>query len=139
MTIDKSNLQVLANHCAAAAGSMGYTVMRTAHSTFVKETEDFSCQLMTKEGLTFASPMTLGATWYTSLDYGGVIRMFDDYREGDIYITNDPYSGFVATHSPDVHLWKPIFSEEANCGSEPVKSITHELSWILTVTQIRAG
>ncbi|MEO8136641.1 MAG: hydantoinase B/oxoprolinase family protein, partial [Betaproteobacteria bacterium] len=37
--------------------------------------------------------------------------MFDDYREGDIYITNDPYSGFVATHSPDVHLWKPIFSE----------------------------
>ena len=111
MTIDKANLQVLANHCAAAAGSMGYTVMRTAHSTFVKETEDFSCQLMTTEGWTFASPMALGATWYTSLDYGAVIRMFDDYREGDIYITNDPYSGYVATHSPDVHLWKPIFSE----------------------------
>lgn len=111
MTIDKANLQVLANHCAAAAGSMGYTVMRTAHSTFVKETEDFSCQLMTKEGWTFAAPRALGATWYTHLDYGAVIRMFDDYREGDIYITNDPYSGFVATHSPDTHLWKPIFSK----------------------------
>ena len=44
--------------------------MRTAHSTFVKETEDFSCQVMTPEGLTVASPKTFGATWYTGLDYG---------------------------------------------------------------------
>jgi N-methylhydantoinase B len=107
--IDNITLQILANHCNAAAESMGYTLMRTAHSTFVKETEDFSCQLMTKEGQTFASPMSMGATWYTSLDYGPVIDMFDDYREGDVYMTNDPYSGFVATHSPDIHLWKPVF------------------------------
>jgi N-methylhydantoinase B len=111
MSIDKARLQVLANHCAAAAESMGYTVMRTAHSTFVKETEDFSCQLMTPAGLTFASPRTMGATWYTGLDYGPLIAMFDDYREGDIYCTNDPYSGFVATHSPDMHLWRPVFSQ----------------------------
>jgi N-methylhydantoinase B len=110
MKIEKVLLQVLANHCAAAAEAMGFTMMRTAHSTFVKETEDFSCQLMTTEGLTFASPRSTGATWYTGLDYGPVIRMFDDYREGDIYITNDPYSGYVATHSPDIHMWMPVFS-----------------------------
>lgn len=109
--IDNVTLQILANHCAAAAESMGYTLMRTAHSTFVKETEDFSCQLLTPEGLTFASPRSMGATWYTGLDYGSVIAQFDDYREGDIYMTNDPYSGFVATHSPDVHMWKPVFSQ----------------------------
>lgn len=109
MAIDNTQLQVLANHCTAAAESMGYTLMRTAYSSFVKETEDFSAQLMTPQGQTFASPRTLGATWYTGLDYGPVIRLFDDYREGDIYITNDPYSGFVATHTPDVHLWKPVF------------------------------
>jgi N-methylhydantoinase B len=109
MPIDNTQLQVLANHCTAAAESMGYTLMRTAYSSFVKETEDFSAQLMTPEGQTFASPRTLGATWYTGLDYGPVIRMFDDYREGDVYITNDPYSGFVSTHTPDVHLWKPVF------------------------------
>lgn len=109
MIIDKATLQVLANHCAAATESMGYTLMRTAYSTFVKETEDFSCQLMTRSGATVASPMTMGATWYTGLDYGPVIRMFDDYREGDIYCTNDPYSGHVATHSPDTHLWAPVF------------------------------
>ena len=62
MKLDNTTLQVLANYCAAAAESMGWTLMRTAHSTFVKETEDFSCRLLTPEGLTFASPKTLGAT-----------------------------------------------------------------------------
>ena len=111
MIIDKAVLQVLANHCAAAAESMGYTLMRTAYSTFVKETEDFSCQILTLSGQTVASPKSMGATWYTGLDYGAVIRMFDDYQEGDVYCTNDPYSGYVATHSPDLHMWKPIFHE----------------------------
>ena len=50
MTIDNIRLQVLANHCTAAAESMGYTIMRTAYSTFVKETEDLSAQLMTVDG-----------------------------------------------------------------------------------------
>lgn len=111
MTIlDSSNLQVLANYCAAAAESMGWTLMRTAHSTFVKETEDFSCQVLTASGLTVASPLSFGATWYTGLDYGGVIPLFD-YREGDICVTSDPYAGYVATHTPDVHMWKPVFFE----------------------------
>ncbi len=110
MKLDKTTLQVLANYCAAAAESMGWTLMRTAHSTFVKETEDFSCQVLTPEGLTVASPKTFGATWYTGLDYGGVIPLFD-YREGDICLTSDPYAGFVATHTPDVHIWKPVFRD----------------------------
>ena len=38
----RSRLQVLANHCRAAAENMAYTLYRTAHSTFVKETEDFT-------------------------------------------------------------------------------------------------
>jgi N-methylhydantoinase B len=108
--IDNTTLQVLANYCAAAAESMGWTLMRTAHSSFVKETEDFSCQVLTPEGLTVASPKTFGATWYTGLDYSGVIGAFD-YREGDICVVSDPYSGFVATHSPDLHMWKPVFRE----------------------------
>ncbi len=103
------SLQILADYCAAAAEAMAYTLMRTAHSTFVKETEDFSCGLLTLDGLTFASPKTLGATWYIGLDYGPVIRMFDTYDEGDVCITNDAYSGAVATHTPDIHIWAPVF------------------------------
>ncbi|HEY8337101.1 MAG TPA: hydantoinase B/oxoprolinase family protein [Tardiphaga sp.] len=110
MKLDNTTLQVLANYCSAAAESMGWTLMRTAHSTFVKETEDFSCQVLTPAGLTVASPRTFGATWYTGLDYSGVIPLFD-YREGDICLTSDPYAGFVATHTPDVHIWKPVFHD----------------------------
>lgn len=109
MTIDPVTLEILANHSRAAAESMAYTLYRTAHSTFVKETEDFTTGLTTPDGQTFATPTELGATWFVGLDYGNVIRMIDHYDEGDICATNDPYSGFVCTHPPDLHLWKPIF------------------------------
>jgi N-methylhydantoinase B len=109
MSFDRSTLQVFANYCTAAAESMAYTLVRTAHSAFVRETEDFSCTLMTPDGLTFASPKTLGATWYPGLDFGPVIEMIDGYEPGDICMTNDAYSGYVATHTPDVMMWKPVF------------------------------
>jgi N-methylhydantoinase B len=111
MAIDKVTLEILKNHCRAAAESMAFTLYRTAHSTFVKETEDFTTGLTTPEGETFATPVELGATWFVGLNYGTVIRMIDHYDEGDICMTNDPYSGHVCTHSPDMHIWKPVFHE----------------------------
>lgn len=111
MAIDKITLEILKNHCCAAAESMAYTLYRTAHSTFVKETEDFTTGLTTPEGFTFATPTELGATWFVGMNYGSVIEAIDHYEEGDICLTNDPYSGFVCTHTPDMHIWKPIFHE----------------------------
>lgn len=111
MAFDQRNLQVLANFCGAAADAMAYTLMRTAHSAFVKETEDFSCQILTPEGLTFASPHRFGAPWYSGIDYGGLLATIDTYEEGDVCITNDPGAGHVSTHTPDIHIWKPVFHE----------------------------
>ncbi|MBE9605430.1 hydantoinase B/oxoprolinase family protein [Acetobacteraceae bacterium H6797] len=109
--MDKVTLQVFANHARAAAENMAYTLYRTAHSTFVKETEDFTVQLVDATGGVFAVPMDLGATWYPGLNYGKAIGMIDGYEPGDVGFTNDPYSGFLATHAPDLHMWKPIFHE----------------------------
>ena len=109
--MDKVTLQVFANHARAAAENMAYTLYRTAHSTFVKETEDFTVQLTDPGGNVFAVPMDLGATWYTGISYSAAIGMIADYEPGDIGFTNDPYSGFLATHVPDLHMWKPIFHE----------------------------
>lgn len=109
MNFDKTVLQIFANYCVAAAESMAHTLMRTAHSAFVKETEDFSCTIMTPRGQTFASPKTLGATWYPGLDFSGAIDMIDGYEPGDICMTNDAYSGYVATHTPDIMMWKPVY------------------------------
>ena len=121
MTVDKVTLQILANHCSAAAESMANTLLRTAHSTFVKETEDFTTGLAAPDGKTFASPYELGVTWFVGLDYGRAIKYIERYDEGDIVITNDPYSGFVCTHSPDTHLWKPVFHK----GELVCFSVTH--------------
>jgi N-methylhydantoinase B len=110
--LDPVTLQILKSHFEAAAESMAYTLLRTAHSAFVKETEDFTSGLTTPEGLTFASPKDLGATWFIGLDYAGAISAIDDYKPGDICVTNDPYSGYVCTHAPDMHLWMPIFAGE---------------------------
>lgn len=106
---DPLNLQVFANHTRAAAENMAYTLQRTAHSAFVKETEDFTVMLINRKGETFGVPMGLGATWYPGLTYTRAIAMIDDYKPGDVAFTNDPYSCFVATHAPDTHLWKPVF------------------------------
>lgn len=111
MAIDKITLEILKNHCVATAESMAYTLYRTAHSTFVKETEDFTTALTTADGFTFATPTELGATWFVGMNYGNVIDAIGEYEEGDICLTNDPYSGFVCTHSPDMHIWKPIFHD----------------------------
>src|SRR5260221_12398033 len=109
MPIDRVTLQILANHCGAATESMAQTLYRTAHSTFVKETEDFTTGLTTPDGKCFASPYDLGATWFVGLDYDRVLRLIDVYDDGDLCMTNDPYSGFVSTASPDINLWKPTF------------------------------
>ncbi|HEV7260797.1 MAG TPA: hydantoinase B/oxoprolinase family protein [Bosea sp. (in: a-proteobacteria)] len=109
--VDKVTLQVLANHCRAAAENMAYTLYRTAHSTFVKETEDFTVMVMDRTGRVVAVPMDLGATWYPGMNYNRAIDLVDEYRPGDIAFTNDPYSGYLATHAPDTHLWKPIFHD----------------------------
>ncbi|MBK1699165.1 hydantoinase B/oxoprolinase family protein [Rhodovibrio salinarum] len=111
MNMDKVVLRILANHSRAAAENMAQTLFRTAHSAFVKETQDFTVMLLDPEGRTFAVPLELGATWYPGLTYGRAISMIDDYRPGDVAFTNDPYSGFLSTHAPDTHLWKPVFHE----------------------------
>lgn len=112
MRTDAITLQILRNFARATAESMATTLYRTAHSTFVKETEDFTIQLLDAAGKTVASPIDLGATWYPGHDYGGAIALVDDgYEPGDIIITNDPYSGYLATHSPDIVMWKPVFHE----------------------------
>ena len=111
---DPVTLQILKSHFEAAAESMAYTLLRTAHSAFVKETEDFTSGLVTPCGQTFASPKDLGATWFVGLDYAGVIGAIDNYAPGDICVTNDPYAGFVCTHAPDMHLWMPVFAGEVD-------------------------
>ena len=75
MRTDPVTLQMMRNHTRAAAESMANTLYRTAHSTFVKETEDFTMQLLDAYGENLRLPRDLGATWYPGLDYGEAIAL----------------------------------------------------------------
>jgi N-methylhydantoinase B len=107
---DKVTLEILKNYFVAIAEGMGYTLERTSHTTFIKESADFTTGIATPEGEFFAYPRTIGVTSFLGLNLAKAINSFENYEPGDVVITNDPYStDGLATHLPDIHLFKPIF------------------------------
>src|ERR1700704_6414771 len=91
---------------------MARIMERTAYTTFVKETADFSTGLVSSGGEYVAYPWNLGASSYLGLNMAHTLAYFDHYDEGDIVICNDAYlSGPLCTHLPDIHILRPIFHE----------------------------
>lgn len=103
-------LGILNHYFRAAAEASGYTLERTAYTTFIKESQDFTTALLTPRGEQFAYPVAIGAQSYIGIDYAPFIDALAPWQEGDIGIANCPYAtGGVSTHLPDYHLLRPIF------------------------------
>ncbi len=112
MRIDALTLELLRNHLHGAVEDMAYAVERTAHTTFVKETADFTCGLLTPAGDFFAYPIELGVASMVGINYARTLEVAGPLDPEDVVITNDPYSSAAAaTHLPDLHLVRPIFHE----------------------------
>src|SRR5438067_8232531 len=110
MTIDPVTVEILRNHYQAVVEDMARIMGRTAYTTFVKETADFSTGLVSSGGEYVAYPWNLGASSYLGLNMAHTLAYFDHYDEGDIVICNDAYlSGPLCTHLPDIHILRPIF------------------------------
>jgi N-methylhydantoinase B len=90
---------------------MAMVAYRTAHTVFVKETQDYATTLVSKRGEVFASPRRYGVLTMLAMPMDDTIKAIgDDFEEDDIFITNDPEATRgMATHLPDVFFWKPIF------------------------------
>ena len=112
MRLDALTLELLRNYLHGAVEDMAYAVERTAHTTFVKETADFTCGLLTPAGDFFAYPVELGVASMAGINYARTLEAVGPLEPGDVVITNDPYgSAAAATHLPDLHLVRPIFWE----------------------------
>jgi N-methylhydantoinase B len=110
MRLDPLTLELLRNYLHGAVEDMAYAVERTAHTTFVKETADFTCGLLTPGGDFFAYPVELGVASMAGISYTRTLEAVGPLGPGDVVITNDPYgSAAAATHLPDLHLVRPIF------------------------------
>jgi N-methylhydantoinase B len=113
---DPVTLQIVANALQSIADEMATTIIRTAHSTVVRDGMDFSSALCNAEGETVAQavsvPFHLGSipTAMTSLlgHYG------DRVRPGDVFIMNDPFDGGM--HLQDIFVVKPVHHDDALVG-----------------------
>ncbi|MDQ7908026.1 hydantoinase B/oxoprolinase family protein [Phytohabitans sp. ZYX-F-186] len=103
--------EVLANLFQAIVDDMAAMTLRSAYTTFVKETEDFGTGLITVDGDLVAYPGSLGAKTAMGVPLAAGVDPRYGWEEGDILITNDPYftEGMV-THLNDMYVFKPVFA-----------------------------
>jgi N-methylhydantoinase B len=106
---DAIGVEVFANLFKAVVDEMAWVVLRSSHTTFVKETQDFGVALVTPEGEQFAYPYGSGATPLMGVAMASVTEAID-WEEGDVVITNDPYAtrGTVM-HLNDIYVYRPVF------------------------------
>ena len=106
--MDPVTLEIYRHLFASAAEEMGVTLRRTAYSPNIKERLDFSCAVFDAQGRLLAQaahiPAHLGAM---PASVETVLAHFDEWREGDIVILNDPYLG--GNHLPDITMVSPVF------------------------------
>jgi N-methylhydantoinase B len=111
MSEDKVRLEILANRFQAIVDEMAQVVARTAHTVFIKETQDYGSVLVSPAGEVFAAPRRYGVLMMIGMPMDEAIRRSEpEVAEGDVFISNDPDStGGMCTHLSDVFLWTPIF------------------------------
>jgi len=102
-------MQVIRYAMEQVADEMGYTLVRIARSTIIKEIKDISCAVFDRHGNTVAqahhAPMLL-----TGFELGmRALRKHysdDELDEGDIIAFNDPYAG--GQHVMDLVTFAPV-------------------------------
>lgn len=111
--IDPVTLEVLRNALIAGAEEMNVAIWRTARSTVVRETLDYSTALFDGRGRAVAQstriPVHLNSMSVCLEDIIAGPIPLEDWNEGDVILTNDPYAG-GGQHLPDFVAFKPVFA-----------------------------
>ena len=113
---DPSRLEVLKNALEGMADGMALTVIRTARSSVVRSSLDFST------GVLSPSAELIGQGMCQPLHLGGMGPALKSCLEryagriypGDVLASNDPYEG--GSHLPDIFLYKPMYAGEKLLG-----------------------
>jgi N-methylhydantoinase B len=106
------DVEVLRRKLDAIALDMARVIERTAFTTFVKETADFTCGIVSTSGEFVAYPWSIGATSLLGLNLSPTLERLPDPAAGDVFISNDPFlGGPICTHLPDLNLLRPVFAD----------------------------
>jgi N-methylhydantoinase B len=105
--LDPIELQVLTGALRAACEEMGVVLIRSAHSSNIKERHDASTALFDPDGEMVMQaehiPVHLG-----SMPAAVAAVLGEDHAPGVSWILNDPFAG--GTHLPDITVITPIFA-----------------------------
>jgi len=110
--MDAITIQILRNKVASLIDEMHYHFYRSGYSTIIRESRDFSCVILDREGrLIVAPPMFFHAPVYRHL----VRRILEVYggeraiKAGDVFVSNHPYEGGLP-HVSDMAFLAPVFA-----------------------------
>jgi N-methylhydantoinase B len=110
-TLAVIELEVLRNALTAAAAEMDVTMWRTSRSTIVREMLDYSTAIFDADGFNVAQsariPQHLNSMGFCLRTLVERFIPHQDWHDGDIIITNDPYCG--GQHLPDIAAFRPVF------------------------------
>ncbi|HEY7122611.1 MAG TPA: hydantoinase B/oxoprolinase family protein [Ktedonobacterales bacterium] len=110
-TIDPITLEVLWNRLLAVVNEQQVTLMRTAFSTVVRESQDLACGVFDTRGSMIAQSLT-GTPGHINAMATGVRHFLKAYpaetlQPGDVLITNDPWQ--TAGQVNDMTVLTPAF------------------------------
>ena len=111
--------QIMWNRLISVVEEQAQTLLRTAFSTTVREAGDLSAGVFDVEGRMLAQAVT-GTPGHVNSMAIGVKHFLDKYpmaemREGDAYITNDPW--LTCGHLHDLTVVTPVFKDGRPVGS----------------------
>jgi len=107
--LDPITYEVVRNRLWAINDEQGQTAARKSGSQFIYEAFDFNSGLLDADGNgVFAGVYVLFHTTGLDMTVRQILEDFPDVREGDMFITNDPWVG--AVHFNDFIVVTPIFA-----------------------------
>ncbi len=111
--LDAIDLQIVTGALRAACEEMGVVLIRSAHSSNIKERRDASTGLFDADGQMIMQaehiPVHLGA-----MPAAVAAVLEQDHAPGVSWVLNDPFAG--GTHLPDITVITPVFADERLIG-----------------------
>ena len=112
-TLDPITLEVLWNRLLSVVNEQQVTLIRTAFSTVVRESQDLACGVFDTRGYMIAQSLT-GTPGHINAMATGVRHFLQAYppetlQPGDVLITNDPWQ--TAGQINDMTVLTPVFKD----------------------------
>src|SRR5215469_2057666 len=111
--MDAITIQILRNKISSLVEEMHYHFYRSGYSTIIRESRDFSCVILDRDGrLIVAPPMFFHAPVYRHL-VGNIVKAYAGaIFDGDVFVSNHPYEGGLP-HVSDMAFVAPVFADGA--------------------------